>query len=104
MGWMDVGMKKHVKGGLLTPCRSPPFLLRGGGECWTVARGKSSPGLKRWGRRQRQIKEGLCCPDLLRPTPPTPPDRVRLPEGRRGIWGGGVGGEAADTETSEGWG
>ena len=63
---------------------------------------QKQPRTERWGRRQRQIKEGLCCPDLLRPTPPTPPDRVRLPEGRRGIWGGGGGGEAADTETSEG--
>ena len=42
---------------------------------------QKQPRTERWGRRQRQIKEGLCCPDLLRPTPPTPPDRVRFARG-----------------------
>ena len=66
--------EKHVKGGLLTPCRSPPFLLRGGWECWTVARGKSSPGLKGGvGDRGRSRKDYvvLTCSDPRRRPHPT---------------------------------
>ena len=96
-------MKNTLRVDSLHPVGLPPSYCGRVGMLDRCQRQKQ-PRTEKVGRRQRQIKEGRCCPDLLRPTPPTPPDRVRLPEGRRGIWGGGGGGEAADTETSEGGG